>query len=73
MQNLEIEVVTQAWGEVLPLARQFRRTAYDVAYLALAQDLGEPVITGDLRLYHAVYPHVNWAIWIGDYPVKVQP
>ena len=73
MKNLEIEVVMQGWTEILPLARQFRRSAYDAAYLALAQDLGESFITGDLHLYHAVHPLVNWVIWIGDYPVEVQP
>ena len=35
--NLDIEIVPQAWGGTLPLARQYDRSAYEAAYLALAQ------------------------------------
>lgn len=73
MGDLEIEVLMPEWTQILPLARQFGRSAYDAAYLALAQRLGEPFITGDLRLYHAVHPHVDWVIWIGAYPLEAQP
>lgn len=70
MGELEIEIVPTGWGEALPLARKFGRTAYDAAYLALAQRLDEPFITGDLRLFNAVHPHLDWVRWIGDYPVE---
>jgi predicted nucleic acid-binding protein len=64
---LDIEIISQSWGEMLPLARQFERSAYDAAYLTLAERLGEPLITGDERLYNAVHAHLDWVLWIGNY------
>jgi predicted nucleic acid-binding protein len=52
---------------MLPLARQFDRSVYDAAYLALAQETDQTLITGDLRLYQAVHAHLNWVQWIEDY------
>lgn len=66
--GLEIELIPLEWGEMLPLARRFERNAYDAAYLTLAEQLGEPFITGDLRLYNAVHPVLDWVLWVGDYP-----
>ena len=73
MGDLEIEIVTQEWGEVLPLARQYGRSAYDAAYQALAEQLDEALVTGDLRLYNAVKEHLDRVIWIGDYPLEKSP
>ena len=68
MEGLQIEILSLAWGEMLPLARRFDRSAYDAAYLALAEKLGEPFLTGDERLYNAVHPHLDWVYWIETYP-----
>ena len=65
--NLDIELFPLEWGESLPLARRFGRSADDAAYLTLAERLGETLITGDLRLYNAVHPALGWVVWIGDY------
>lgn len=65
--GLEIEIVSQEWGEMLPLARRFERSAYDAAYLALAEKTGEPLITGDERLFNAVHSQLDWVAWIGEY------
>jgi len=66
--GLDIEIIPQTWGEMLPLARRFNRSAYDAAYLALAEVRKEPLITADERLYHTVRDHLDWVIWIRDYP-----
>jgi hypothetical protein len=62
-----VDEVFAHYGVDLPLARQFNRSAYDAAYLTLAQDTGQQFITGDLRLYNAVHSQLNWVLWIEDY------
>ena len=66
VEGLGIGTEPVAWQQMLPLARRFDRSAYDAAYLALAEARGEPLITGDLRLYNAVHDHLDWVQWIGD-------
>ena len=65
-EDLGIALQPVAWPDVLALARQFDRTAYDAAYLALAQALGQELITGDRRLFNAVRQHLDWVRWIGE-------
>jgi len=65
--GLEIELLPLDWGESLPLARRFGRSAYDTAYLRLAERSGEPLITGDERLYNAVHPALDWVMRVEDY------
>jgi len=67
MRGLEIELLPVRWAESLPLARQFGRSAYDAAYLTLAQAQNEPLITGDQRLYNAVKDGLDFVVFIGDY------
>jgi len=66
--NLDIEIIPQPWGEMLPLARQCDRSAYDAAYLSLAERLGEPLITADERLYNAVKGKLDFVLYIVDFP-----
>ena len=70
-EGLGIEMESVTWQQILPLARRFDRSAYDAAYLALAQARGEPLVTGDLRLYHAVRDDLNMVRWIGNEPRPV--
>ncbi len=67
IEGLQIEIHTLEWGEMLPMARRFERSAYDAAYLTLAENLGEPIVTGDKRLFNTVQDQVDWVIWIEEY------
>jgi predicted nucleic acid-binding protein len=66
VKYLSISLEPVEGARVLHLARRFDRSAYDAAYLALAEARQEPLITGDLRLYRAVHTHLEWVQWIGD-------
>lgn len=58
------EVVTH---QALETAHRYDRSAYDAAYLTLAESLNMGFITGDQRLYNAVSQQLPWVLWIGDY------
>ena len=57
-------------SRVLDLAFQFGLTAYDAAYLALAQEQGCPLWTADRSLFEASSSHLPWVRWLGDYPAE---
>ena len=67
MEGLQIDIHALDWAEMIPLARRYERSAYDAAYLVLAEKLGEPLITGDERLYNAVHAHLDWVLWVEAY------
>ena len=66
-EGLGITLEPVSWQQMFALAERFGRSAYDAAYLALAQATGQPLITADLRMYNAVHEHLNWVRWLGDY------
>jgi predicted nucleic acid-binding protein len=66
VDGLDIEILEVRWVELMPFARQYQRTAYDAAYLALAHIHQQQLITADLRLYNAVHADLAWVRWIGD-------
>jgi predicted nucleic acid-binding protein len=67
IEDLNIQIQHLNWKDLLPLARQYGRTAYDAAYLALAQANQQPLITGDERLYNAVHERLDWVLWVEGY------
>jgi predicted nucleic acid-binding protein len=74
-EGLQIRLQSVEWQQVLLLARHFNHSAYDAAYLALAQATNDTLITGDLRFYNAVSPHRKDVLWVGNYrtPTKESP
>ena len=66
-QALDIPTSGVPWQRTLELAHTHRRSAYDGAYLALAQEVGDELVTGDRRLYNAVKDQFPWVLWIGDH------
>ncbi len=50
------------------LARLYNRSAYDCAYIALAEKEGCILYTGDRRLYNALKDKLAFVRWAGDYP-----
>jgi predicted nucleic acid-binding protein len=52
---------------------QYQRSAYDSAYVALAQSQGVWFFTGDKRLYNAVGHTLTWVKWLGDYQFDTLP
>jgi predicted nucleic acid-binding protein len=66
-QELGIPTVEVSWQRALALARAYDRSAYDGAYLALAEARGDQLVTADLRLYNAVKDRLPWVVWIEDY------
>jgi predicted nucleic acid-binding protein len=55
------------------LSGQHQRSAYDSAYIALAQAQAVWFFTGDKRLFNAVGPTLTWVKWLGDYQFDAIP
>jgi predicted nucleic acid-binding protein len=55
------------------LSGQHQRSAYDSAYMALAQAQGVWFFTRDKRLFNAVGQTLAWVKWLGDYQFDAIP
>lgn len=53
------------YPNVLSLARAFKTSVYDAAYLSLAMKKKTDFVTGDKRLYNSVNKELKWVKWIG--------
>ena len=67
LMELGVESKTVAPGRVLQLALEHNVSAYDAAYLALAESEGCELWTGDRPFYQAVKDDLPQVKWIGDY------
>lgn len=71
MSSLNIEIEKLDWdSSILPVARKFNISGYDSAYLNLAFDLSEPLVTGDGRFYQAAKVDIASMLWIGDINIE---
>jgi predicted nucleic acid-binding protein len=64
--ELELALVDPFAFDILAMARAFRRSIYDAAYMALAGARKIDLLTDDKRLYHAAAHQLKWLRWIGD-------
>lgn len=58
---------------ILELSREHQRSAYDAAYLALAEQLGVDLLTGDERLYSAMKTRWKHVKFVGAYEALSTP
>lgn len=64
---LGVEQMAVEPQRILELALQYNLSAYDAAYLALAEAEGCELWTGDRPFYQAVRGELPWVKWIGDH------
>ncbi len=53
--------------ETLKIAHLYDRSAYDSAYLALAQAQKAPLVTADKKLYNALKGKFDYLLWVEDF------
>lgn len=58
---------------ILELSREHQRSAYDAAYLALAEQLGVDLLTGDERLYNTMKARWKHVKFVGAYEALSTP
>lgn len=69
-QDLGIPTAEAPWARALELAYTYNCSAYDGAYLALAEERGTQLVTGDRRLYNAVRDHLPWVLMLEEVAVR---
>lgn len=52
------------------IAQNYKRSAYDSAYLSLAEKEGCVMYTADKHLFNALKNNIKFIKWVGDYTVK---
>ena len=66
-----MDIVESNTQEVFELASRYGLSAYDAAYLALAQSGNMIILTADERLYNAVKKELPWVVWFDDWRSKL--
>jgi predicted nucleic acid-binding protein len=69
---LEIEItkedVDHLKGRIFDISVKYNRSAYDGAYIVIAESKNLPFLTGDKKLFDSLRHHFTFVKWIGDYP-----
>nr|BAL59198.1 PilT domain protein [Candidatus Acetothermum autotrophicum] len=69
--KLEVRDVQSLEKRILEITQRHQCSAYDAAYLALAEQWGADLLTGDERFYNALKAHFKQVKFVGSY--KAQP
>jgi len=67
LQNLGVRLADPEAEECFATAARYEISAYDAAYLALAEAAQTKLWTGDRKLYEKVSSKTELIRWIGDY------
>ena len=66
--EIEYRTIYLNYEHLSRFCRQYKCTVYNAAYLVLAEQEKARFLTADKKLYKVLHPHLDWVIWLGDYP-----
>ncbi|MEW6417263.1 MAG: type II toxin-antitoxin system VapC family toxin [Nitrospirota bacterium] len=74
MLGIEInkEDVEHLKDRIFDISVKYNRSAYDGAYIAIAESRNLSFLTGDKKLFDSLKHHFTFIKWIGDYPRAVK-
>jgi predicted nucleic acid-binding protein len=70
MLGIEIikEDIEPLKGRIFDISAKHNRSAYDGAYIAVAESRNIPFLTGDKKLFNSLKHHFGFVKWIRNYP-----
>jgi predicted nucleic acid-binding protein len=70
MLGIEIikEDIEPLKDRIFDISAKHNRSAYDGAYIAVAESKDIPFLTGDKKLFNSLKHHFSFVKWIGNYP-----
>lgn len=68
--GIDVRSLDELIHPIFQLARRYRLSAYDCAYIALAEKEECDLFTGDKKLFNAASKKLSSLKWIGDYPLN---
>jgi predicted nucleic acid-binding protein len=69
--QIEVRSIEHLADRILELSLSYRRpSSYDMAYVALAEDLGATMVTADEKLLNAVGKKLNWVQGIWEFTLR---
>ncbi len=71
-EMLDIEIVKEdiepLKDRIFDISVKYKRSAYDGAYVAIAEQKGIPFLTADKKLFNSLKNHLDFIRWIEEYP-----
>lgn len=70
MLGIEIikEDIDHLKDRIFDISVKYNRSAYDGAYIAIAESKNLPFLTGDKKLFDSLKHHFTFVKWVGAYP-----